>query len=63
VKRPKYDLPLSALEEAQLRKLVYRAFALRNGDPDEYRRALEAIESWHVETLPDRIARFEAGRT
>lgn len=53
-------LPLSALEEAELRRLVFRAFALRHGDPDAYREALEAIEDWHVETLPDRLRRAQA---
>lgn len=50
-------ISLSPLEEAELQRLVYRAFALR--EQDGYREALEAIETWHVETLPDRLARME----
>jgi hypothetical protein len=51
--------PLDQIEAAQLRRLVYRAFALR-GDAakaDQYRAALEAIENWYVDTLPDRLRR------
>jgi hypothetical protein len=60
--RRRIELPLSALEEAELRALVYAAFAMRHGDPEQYRAALQAIEDWHVETLPDRIRRFEEGQ-
>jgi hypothetical protein len=45
----------SRVEEAQLRRLVYRAFALR-GKPG-FEDALRAIEDWHVETLPERLQR------
>lgn len=48
-------LPMSQVEEAELRRLVYRAFARK--DKDGYREALEAIETWYAETLPDRIER------
>ena len=54
-------LPLSKLEEAELRRLVFRAYPLRN-QPEAYREALQAIESWFVETLPDRLRRFEEQR-
>ncbi len=43
-------------EEAELRRLVYRAWALR-GEPG-YREALEAIETWYVETLPEALRRL-----
>jgi hypothetical protein len=43
------------VEEAQLRRLVYRAFALR-GKPG-YEGALRAIEDWQVETAPERLER------
>jgi hypothetical protein len=52
-------LGYTRLEEAELRRLVYRAWELR-GDPereDAYREALEAIETWYVETLPARLRR------
>ena len=52
-------LPFSAREEAELRRLVWHAFDLR-GEPG-YREALEAIERWYVETLPDALARLEGG--
>jgi hypothetical protein len=52
-------LPLSRIEEAELQRLVYRAYAIRNGDPEAYRAALDAIESWWAETLPDRLRRME----
>jgi hypothetical protein len=58
-RRRRVELPLSALDEAELRRLVYRAFALRHGDPDAYREALQAIEDWHYETLPDRLRRVQ----
>ena len=58
----RYGLPLSRLEEAELRQLVYRAYDLRHGDAGAYHDALRAIEDWHVETLPDRIRRFEEGQ-
>ena len=58
-RRRRVELPLGAREEAELRRLVYRAFALRDGEPEAYRAALQAIEDWHVETLPDRLVRFE----
>jgi hypothetical protein len=51
--------PFDQIEAAELRRLVYRAFALR-GDvarAHEYREALEAIETWYVETLPERLRR------
>ena len=51
------ELPLSVIEEAELRRLVYRAYALRDGDSKAYREAIAAIEDWYVETLPDRLAR------
>jgi hypothetical protein len=52
----------SEVEEAELRRLVYRAFALRERPrPDRlYRRAVEAIETWQVETAPDRLRRHNA---
>ncbi len=46
---------LTRLEAAQLRRLVYRAYALR-GKPG-YEEALEAIETWQVETAPERLDR------
>ena len=52
MRRRRIELPLSRVEEAELRRLVYRAFAVRNGDAEEYRAALQAIEDWHFETLP-----------
>ena len=57
------ELPLSRLEEAELRRLVYRAYGLRKRDSEAYREALEAIETWWVETLPDRIRRLEEGQS
>jgi hypothetical protein len=63
VKRRKYELPFSRVEEAQLRVLVFDAYALRDGDPKEYKAGLQKIEDWYWRTLPDRIARFEAGQT
>jgi hypothetical protein len=60
---PRYELPFSRVEEAQLRVLVFDAFALRNADPAGYAAALQEIEDWYWRTLPDRIARFEAGQT
>jgi hypothetical protein len=51
------SLPLSAREEAELRRLVWRAFDLRC--KPEYREALAAVELWYVETLPDVLARLE----
>lgn len=53
-------LPLSALEEAELRRLVYRAYGLR-GEPG-YAEAIDAIEMWYVESLPDCLARLEGRR-
>ena len=51
-RRRRVELPLRrGVEEAELRRLVYRAFALRDGDPEAYRAALQAIEDWYVETL------------
>jgi hypothetical protein len=41
----RYKLPLSRLEEAELRRLVYRAYDLRHSDPEAYREALEEIET------------------
>ncbi len=45
----------TAVEEAQLRRLVYRAIELK-GKPG-YREAILAIEDWQVETAPERLAR------
>lgn len=61
-KRRRVELPLSAIEEAEVRRLVYRAYALRHGNPEAYTEALQAIEDWYYETLPDRLRRFEAQR-
>jgi hypothetical protein len=47
----------SRREQAELRRLVYRAFALRANAG--YTDALERIESWYVETLPNVLARPE----
>jgi hypothetical protein len=46
----------SQVEEAELRRLVYRAFELQ-GKPG-YAEALRAIEDWHVETAPERLRRM-----
>lgn len=46
-------LRFSIREEAELRRLVWRAFDLR-GEPT-YGDALTKIERWYVETLPDRL--------
>jgi hypothetical protein len=56
-------LGFTRLEEAELRRLVYRAWELR-GDPERegaYREALEAIEDWYWETLPERLRRAKTG--
>lgn len=58
-RRRRIELPLSAVEEAELRRLVYAAFALRG--KDGYAEAIDAIETWYVETLPDRLRRMEEG--
>ena len=55
--RRQVSLPYSAREEAELRRLVWRAFDLR-GKPG-YREAIDAIECWYVETVPDALARLE----
>ena len=44
----------TAVEEAQLRRLVYRAIELKG--KSGYREAILAIESWQVETAPERLA-------
>lgn len=48
----------SALEQAELRRLVFRAHALKEGKPG-YHEALEAIETWDAESLPNRLRRKE----
>ena len=48
-------LRFSAIEEAQLRRLVGQAFDLRDGP--YLRDALEAITEWNERTLPDRLER------
>jgi hypothetical protein len=50
----------SDVEEAQLRRLVYRAYALRGQEGYE-EEALEAIETWWAETAPERLARHAQG--
>jgi len=49
----------SDVEEAELRRLVYRAFALRG--KEGYQEALDAIETWWVETAPERLERHAQG--
>jgi hypothetical protein len=63
VKRRRYELPFSLVDEAQLRVLVFDAYAKRHGDPAEYETALQAIENWYYRTLPDRLRRLEAEQT
>jgi hypothetical protein len=48
-------LPFSELEDAQLRRLVYQAFDLR--ETPYFRDACEAILDWNDRTLPDRLER------
>jgi hypothetical protein len=48
-------LPFSELEEAQLRRLVYQAFDLR--DRPYLLDAVAAIVDWNERTLPDRLLR------
>ena len=62
MKRGRVEPPLSRLEEAELQRLVFRAYALRKGDAAAYHVALEAIETWWAETLPDRLRRLEEGQ-
>jgi hypothetical protein len=54
------NLPYSAVEDAQLRALVYVAFD-RRGQPG-YHEAIRAIEDWYVQSLPVRLARLEGRR-
>jgi hypothetical protein len=51
---------LDAVEEAQLRRLVYQAFELRDGP--YFRDACEAIVAWNERTLPDRLERRARAR-
>jgi hypothetical protein len=46
---------LTALEEAELRRLVNEAVDLR--DTPYYRDAVASIVDWHWRTLPDRLDR------
>lgn len=57
-REPNREQWFSRVEEAELRRLVYRAFALR--DEPGYREALEAIETWQIETTPERLKRNRA---
>jgi len=53
-------LGFTRLEEAELRRLVYRAWELRDKPEkkeEEYEKALRAIEDWYWETLPERLRR------
>lgn len=59
----RHALPLSRLEEAELQRLVFRAMAVRDVDREAFLEAVREIESWHAETLPDRIRRFEDARS
>ena len=54
-RKSRTPLPFSELEAAQLRRLVYEAFDLRDGP--YLLDACEAIVDWHVRTLPDRLER------
>jgi len=49
------ELPLTAAEDAQLCRLVYQGFDLR--ETPYLRDACEAIVDWHERTLPDRLER------
>jgi hypothetical protein len=53
--RKPQPLPFSDLEAAQLRRLVYQAFDLRDGPyaADAY----QAVVDFHEATLPDRLER------
>lgn len=59
-RRRRITVTFTPREQAELRRLVYRAWALR-GKPG-YREALEAIESWHAEVMPEALRRLEEGR-
>ena len=48
-------LPFSDVESAQLRRLVYEAYDLRDGP--YLRDAVEAVVAWHERTIPDRLER------
>jgi hypothetical protein len=50
-------LSFSIREEAELRRLVWRAFDVRG--ELVYAEAIAAIERWYVEALPDVLARME----
>jgi hypothetical protein len=49
------DRWFSEVEEAQLRRLVYRAFDAPDGERSAD--AFRAIEDWQVETAPERLER------
>lgn len=58
VRKPNGAGWFSDVEEAELRRLVCRAFKLRDGrDPAAYKAALQAIEDWQIETAPERMRR------
>jgi hypothetical protein len=60
VRRRTVTLPFTAVEEAQLRRLVYQAFDLR-GTPYLID-ACEAVIDWSERTLPDRLERHARRR-
>jgi hypothetical protein len=54
-RRKPQPLPFSDVEAAQLRRLVYEAFDLR--ESAYLRDACEGIMAFHERTLPDRLER------
>jgi hypothetical protein len=58
VRHPNSARWFDGVEEAQLRRAVYRAFALqRKLSYAEAIEAIEAIETWQAETAPERLER------